>query len=208
MTLRELSRWYTAMAGMAGLLLVISPAVLAVEASVQGTVTGRPGHICSSWGNSTRQLAVIDNPGDDFFQCLGLTTDGDMIKTIHLETHGIAANGRHMAVNETEVTEFPRTVMESRRGAVLDGRPGHDAIVLRGRFPTAPGDMELIISYLYNGLTEDYRGCPIALHWTSGTGWRLVNRLGQPFSHIVIRTREVPIIGMIGIANLEGACPA
>jgi len=24
--------------------------------------------------------------------------------------------------------------------------------------------------------------------------------------HIVVRTREIPVIGMFGIANLEGAC--
>jgi hypothetical protein len=46
----------------------------------------------------------------------------------------------------------------------------------------------------------------MSLDRTPDTGWRLVNSLDQPVSHIVVRLREIPVIGMIGIADLEGAC--
>jgi hypothetical protein len=34
----------------------------------------------------------------------------------------------------------------------------------------------------------------------------LVNRLDQTISHIVVKTRQIPLLGTFGIANLEGAC--
>jgi hypothetical protein len=151
---------------------------------------------------------MIDSSGDDSFQCLGLSVAGDAVTAIRLETHGIASAGQHTDLQPILVAEFPKAVMESRRGAVLDGRPGHDAIVLRGRLPTAPGNMDLVISYLYNGITDEYRSCQLTLRWASDTGWRLTNGSDQVVSHIDIVTRSIPVVGVIGIANLEGACPA
>jgi hypothetical protein len=97
-------------------------------------------------------------------------------------------------------------VIESTRGAVLDGVPGHDAIVLRGRFFAGSGKLELVTSFLYNGFTSEYHSCEITLDRTPVTGWRLVNRLDQTISHIVVKTRQIPLLGTFGIANLEGAC--
>ena len=96
--------------------------------------------------------------------------------------------------------------VESSRGAVLDGVPGHDAIVLRGHVSAPPGKSELVTSYLYNGFTSEYRSCRITLDRTPDAGWRLVDRFDRTISHINVRTREMPLIGAFGIANLEGAC--
>jgi hypothetical protein len=46
----------------------------------------------------------------------------------------------------------------------------------------------------------------MSLDRTPDTGWRLVNSLDQPISHIVVRIRQLPLIGVVGIADLEGAC--
>jgi hypothetical protein len=198
---------YTALAGMAGITLALTLLVVASETGSPAAEPRRPDHACTSFTTSTKQLAMIDSTGDDSFQCLGLSLEGDTVKAIRLETHGIASAGQHTDLQQIEIVEFPKAVMESKRGAVLDGAPGHDAIVLRGHFPTAPGNMPLMISYLYNGVTGEYRSCQLTLGWASETGWRLTNGFDRIVSHIDIITRSVPIVGIIGIASLEGACP-
>jgi hypothetical protein len=64
----------------------------------------------------------------------------------------------------------------------------------------------LVTTFLYNGFTSEYRSCQITLDRTPNAGWRLVNRLDQTVSHIMVKTREIPLIGTFGIATLEGAC--
>lgn len=97
-------------------------------------------------------------------------------------------------------------MLESTRGAVLDGVPGHDAIILHGRMPASAGRVELETSYLYNGISGEYRFFRVALERAPGAGWRLVDSLDRTISRIVVRTRQIPLIGMFGIATLEGAC--
>jgi hypothetical protein len=196
------------LAGMAGFTLALILVVLASDTGSPAAEPSRPDHACTSITTSTKQLAMIDSAGDDSFQCLGLSLEGHTVTAIRLETHGTASAGQHSDLQSIMVAEFPKTMMESPRGAVLDGRPGHDAIVLRGHLPSAPGNIELVISYLYNGMIGEYRSCPLTLRWASDTGWRLTNGVDQTVSHIDIVTRSIPVVGIIGIANLEGACPA
>lgn len=193
---------------MAWFTLALALVILASETGSRAAELSRTRHACTSFTTSTKQLAMIDSTGDDSFQCLGLSLDGNTVTAIRLETHGVASAGQHTDLQPIEIAEFPEAVMESRRGAVLDGRPGHDAIVLRGHFPTAAGNVELVISYLYNGITDEYRSCKLTLRWASDSGWRLTNGFDQMVSHIDIVTRKIPVVGIIGIANLEGACPA
>jgi hypothetical protein len=94
------------------------------------------------------------------------------VRAIRLETHSVADDDRR----QVEIAEFSLAVVESSHGAVLDGVPGDDAIVLQGHFPTPPGRAALTISYLYNGFTGDYRSCPMTLDQARDAGWRLVNR--------------------------------
>ena len=166
----------------------------------------RQGGICANSTGSVQQLAMIEKPGEDNFQCLGVTLEGDAVKAFRLETHSLAARDRDAESAEVKVTEFPLAVVESSRGAVLDGIPGHDAIILRGNLSTPSNQTRLVASYLYNGFTGEYRSCSITLDRTPDTGWRLVNHLDQTVSRIVVRTRDMFVIGPFGIANLDGAC--
>ncbi len=188
--------------------------ILALAAPVPGAIAPgsavaapvRLDRTCGHSTNSMQQLATIDNAGEAKFQCLGLFLEGDRVVAIRLETHDFASSDRRAVAEQVQIAEFPLAVVESSHGAVLDGVPGHDAIILRGHFSRPSGKAELVTIYLYNGFTSEYRSCRITLDRTPDAGWRLVNRLNQVVSHIVVRTREIPVIGTFGIANLEGAC--
>lgn len=181
-------------------------AALAIVGAPLLTATGpavardRQAEICTNSTDSIQQLAKIEKPGDKSFQCLGVTFEGDAVKALRLETH------RWAETEEVKVTEFPLAEVESSRGAVLDGIPGHDAIILRGNLSKPSNKTQLIASYLYNGFTGEYRSCSITLDRTPNAGWRLVNYLDQTVSRIVVRTRDMFVIGPFGIANLDGAC--
>jgi hypothetical protein len=202
MTIGRLIKFATALAGAA---LV----VLAGQSAQAGIGTERPAgraegqHACSNSTHSMRQLAMIDHTSDGGFQCLGVSVEGDTVQAIRLERHSFNPD---TGIEQIKIVEYPTTTVDSRRGAVIDGVPGHDAIVLRGHFSHPSGTGKLEISYLFNGITGEFRTCQMALGRTANAGWRLVNRLEQPISLIGVRIREVPVIGVVGIANLEGAC--
>jgi hypothetical protein len=177
-----------------------SPVLAGIGADSPLRAPSRPDLTCSRSTSSTRQLAMIDSTSEGGFQCLGVSLEGHTVKAIRLEAH------RFAAARQIKVTEFPPATVESNRGAVLDGIPGHDAIVLHGNFSTPSGRPVLELSFLYNGITGEYRTCQLSLDQTPDTGWRLVNSRDQPVSHIVVRIRQLPVIGIVGIADLEGAC--
>jgi hypothetical protein len=158
---------------------------------------------CTRSTDTIKQLAVIEKPSDDSFQCLGVSLQGDTIKAIRLETHSLAST---VDAERVVVAEFPPAVVESSRGAVLDGVPGFDAIILQGNLSTPSTKKELVTSFLYNGFTGEYRKCQIALDRAPDVGWRLVNRFDQTISRIVVKTRQMPVIGDFGIETLDGAC--
>ena len=179
---------------------ICSPVRAGIGADSPLRAPNRPDLTCTRSTVATRQLAMIDSSSDGGFQCLGVSLEGRTVTGIRLEAHRLAA------AQPVRVIEFSATTVASNHGAVLDGIPGHDAIILRGNFETASGRPELTISFLYNGMTGEYHTCRMTLDRTPEAGWRLVNSLDQPVSHIVVRIREVPVLGMIGIADLEGAC--
>jgi hypothetical protein len=189
----------------AGLVVVAAVACLPVFSARAGAIS-QPQSSCARSTERLKQLAMIENVEEGSFQCLGVALEGGSVKALHVETHHFANRERHPDTEQVKVEDFSRDVIESSRGAVLDGVPGHDAIVLRGRFTEPSGRLDLVTSYLYNGFTSEYHSCRIALDRSPAAGWRLVDRLDQPISHIVVRTRQMPLIGMFGIANLEGAC--
>ena len=192
-----------ALAGVAAVMLAVSP-VFAANGSRE--VAGQAGESCARSTTVLKQLAMIDNATDGSFQCLGVSLDGDAVKAIRIETHSFASAARRKDSERVKIEDFSRAVVESNRGAVLDGVPGHDAIILSGHFSTLPGKSRLVTTFLYNGFTSEYRSCAITLDGTPNTGLRLVNGLDQPISHIMVKTREIPLLGTFGIANLEGAC--
>jgi hypothetical protein len=166
----------------------------------------RTDQTCSISTNSIKQLAVIDKTSEGGFQCLGVFVDGDRVISVRLERHSVTSTSGQPASEQVRILEFPASTIDSIHGAVIDGIPGHDAIVLRGHFRTSPGKAELVLSYLFNGFTGEFHSCPVTIDSTPETGWRLINRFDQTISHIAVKLRQIPVIGTVGIADLEGAC--
>lgn len=161
---------------------------------------------CNTGSATVQQLAAIFNTRDDNFQCLGVKVDGAVITALRVESHRLVARGGATVSDHVEIDEFPVAQIESRQGAVLDGAKGHDAVIVQGRVPPAGGDVELVTSFLYNGLTGEYRSCRVTLDRRADAAWHLVNQYNETVSRIVVRTRNIPVLGTIGIADLEGAC--
>jgi len=197
------SLWWTS--GTAALVLAGCLAFAAIDLRAPAAATSRPNETCAETPGSLQQLATIDNADDGSYQCLGLTFKGDAVEAIRLETHRVASAAGYPQA-DVKIAEFPVAVVESSHGAVLDGVPGHDAIILQGHFSTPPQTADLVTSFLYNGFTGEYRSCHITLGRVPDDGWRLVNQLDQTISHVLVATRRIPLFGTFGIANLEGAC--
>jgi hypothetical protein len=192
--------------GLIGLCLAGVPSIAAIGSAEAPSRSGQPQKSCAISTGSVHHLVTIDNALDGSFQCLGLSVEHGTVVAFRLETHHVSASGRPGAAADVSTEEFPLAVVDSNHGAVLDGVPGHDAIILRGHFPKAPETVELVTSYLYNGFTNEYRSCPVTLDREPNGGWRLLNRFNQIVSHIAVRTRQMPVIGAFGIADLEGVC--
>jgi hypothetical protein len=212
------SRWRrTVLAGLAGTVLAGSLVLAAtrpehseaaprIEHSV--TAPGRPDLGCTASTHSIKQLAMIDNTSEGGFQCLGVSVEGGAVKAVRLERHSLTSSSGQPVAERVRILEYPAATVDSAHGATIDGIPGHDAIVLRGHFPPSPGKAEFEMSYLFNGFTGEFHSCPVVIDSSPETGWRLINRFNQTVSHIVVSIRQVPMIGTIGIADLEGACTA
>jgi hypothetical protein len=191
---------------------VALPAALALAfctAQAEPLVSAMPKHqgfTCARSTDAIQQLATIESEAEARFQCLGVSVQGETVKALRLETHSFAPGQGHADLEQVVVAEFLPAVVEGSHGAVLDGVPGHDAIILQGNLSMPQGKIRLFTSYLYNGFTGEYRTCQITLDRTPDEGWRLFNRYAQTISHIVIKTRQIPVIGAFGIASLEGAC--
>jgi hypothetical protein len=191
---------------MATLVLASSPAPAMGVREARAATTVIPPRICTNSSPSLQQLAVIDTTGDADYQCLGVLLESGAIRAIRLETHHFVATGPPPGLDQVKIEEFPPAIFESSRGAVLDGIPGHDAIVLRGQVATPPGRLALVVSFLYDGFTGEYHDCGIAIVPSPDIGWHLVDRFDQTIFDIEVRTRRIPLIGVFGIANLDGAC--
>jgi len=196
----------TTLAGIAVLALAASPMPGAVSPVEAAAAPAWSTGTCPGPTAATKQLARIDKTGVRDFQCVGVFMLGGAIKAIRVETHSFTPDGGQPEQEQVRTEDFSRAVIESSRGAVLDGVPGHDAIVLRGHFATPAGQADLVTSFLYNGFTGEYRNCRIMLDRASGGGWRLVDRFDQTVTHILVKTRLLPLLGAFGIADLEGAC--
>jgi hypothetical protein len=161
--------------------------------------------VCSN-SEKVQFLAKISNTRDNDVQCLGIKLDGNAIEALQVETHRLVAASDATIADHVKVAEFPVAQIESQQGAVLDGAQGHNAVILQGHASPSGSNVELVTSYLYNGLTGEYRSCRVTLDHSADAAWRLVNQYNETVSRIVVRTRSVPLLGTIGIANLDGAC--
>jgi hypothetical protein len=196
----------TILAGMIAVALASCPVLAAAGSESPPASPGQPSRTCANSTDAIKQLAVLTKAGNGDFQCLGVVLDGNAVKEIRVETHSFASPGQPPGQEQIKVDEYPQTMIEGDHGAVLDGVPGHDAIILRGHFPPPLGKAKLVFSYLYNGFTSDYHSCEITLGQAADSSWHLANQLDQTITHIIVRTRRLPLIGDYGIANLEGAC--
>jgi hypothetical protein len=147
----KLTQPFTALAGVTALVIAISPVMAGFGDEHPAATSDRSIEACSNSTRSIRQLAVIDHTSDGGFQCIGVFVAGDRVKAIRLERHGFAPKGGRLGAEQIKILEFAPIIADTPQGVVIDGVPGHDAIVLRGRFAT-PEDMgELVLSYLWNG---------------------------------------------------------
>lgn len=184
---------------------MLSCALIAALFSLGGTADAAPSHaVCASASAAVQPIAEVDNTRDGNFHCLGVSLVGGRIAALRVESHKFNSVYRRVA-EEVNVAEFPVAQIESSRGAVLDGEPGHDAIIVQGHF-TAAGRAELVTRYLYDGFTGEYRSCSFAIDRAPDSHWQLVNGDNRAVSTILVRTRQVPLFGTVGIATLEGAC--
>jgi hypothetical protein len=179
--------------------IVLAPivALAVISADVKATVRAASGVVCTD-GPDVRQLSYIVNSRDRAVQCFGIVLANDTITAIRIENH--------LSAERILVTDFPVARIESERGAVLDGRPGHDAIILKGRFGPGSAGAALVIRYLHNGVTNEYRQCAVSIEQGPQGGWRLLNARHENVSSIAVETWALPLIGVVGIATLDGAC--
>jgi hypothetical protein len=155
-------------------------------------------------GPHVRQLSRVVNSRDRNFECLGITVADGAIVAVRFERHDAKIEPHASDIGSTE---YPTALIESPNGAVLDGTPGHDAIILRGRFRRPSTGGEFVIRYLYNGITNEWRQCVVSIHRSPADEWHLFDALHRTVSIVTVKMmRTVPFLGAVGIATLAGAC--
>jgi hypothetical protein len=182
--------------------LVALTAILSVLAAPSDAAP--TGAACRFGGASAQLLATVVNTRDSQVHCLGLDVDAQRnITDIRIESHdGNDAGGG------VRLKRVPVATVASAYGAVLDGKPGHDALILQGPIKAATRSARLVIRYLHNGITGEFRSCAVKLDQNAAGDWTLVDAQDRVVSRIVVKTWKVPILGTVGIDTLEGACAA
>jgi hypothetical protein len=154
---------------------------------------------CRGAAGAVQPLAMVRNTHDHNYQCLGLRLDTRAnVTAIRFESHRSDGHNTNR--------EFSLAEVASHRGAVLDGRPGHDAVILRGRITARTTSAVLTLEFLHNGLTDEYRHCSFSLDRDGYDRWHLLDARGRSQSLIVVETWSVPLIGTIGIHDVRGIC--
>jgi hypothetical protein len=196
-------RW-TALAGLLG----FSVAPLASAASLDALARSIEDRACAARTATIHPLAVVRNTRNRDFSCLGLIVDaGAMPVAIRFEVHHRRPPaGDRQPSPQIEVKEFDRDLIASSKGAVLDGQPGHDAVILQGALPGRAGAAPLAVRYLYNGITGEWRQCGITLRLGAERHWQLANAVYETVPEVLVRTWSLPVLGTAGIETLDGIC--
>jgi len=161
---------------------------------------------CASRSAAVQPLAKILNTRDASFDCLGLSVDARAeITGIRFEKHAAGA-GLRPAPALADVREFAPAEVASARGAVLDGTPGHDAVLLHGEIDTGRATVPLTVTFLHNGLTGEYRACAASLDRGADGAWHLSDARHRRIAQVVVETWRLPVIGVVGIDQLRGLC--
>lgn len=190
--------------------VLAAAAILALRGAL-GDARSEPaaGLGCSPAPPSVQQIAKITNTRDRNFHCLGVAVDRQAnITAIRFETHefDVDRQSRASASRNVKVREFAPRDIGSDKGVVLDGRPGHDAVILQGEIVEGRSSDGLVVKFLYNGLTNQFRECRIALKRGQDVGWRLVDAQNHPVPLVVVETWSLPLVGTVGIKTLQGLC--
>ena len=166
---------------------------------MSGLVSASAAADCRGTSGAVQSLATIVNTYGRDYQCLGVVMDaGANIIAIRFESHRPDGNDSSRDFSPAEVA--------SDRGAVLDGRPGHDAVILRGRIAAGTNSAALTLDFLRNGLTGDYAHCGFSLDRDADNRWHLFDARGRPESLIVVETWSLPLVGTVGIDDVRGLC--
>lgn len=190
---------------------VLAAAAILVLRGALGDARSEPaaGLGCSSGSASVQQIAKITNTRDRNFHCLGVAVDRQSnITAIRFETHEFDADrqSRGSAPHRVKVREFSPSDIASEKGVVLDGAPGHDAVILQGNIVEGRSSDQLVVKFLYNGLTDQFRECRVALKRGGDVGWHLVNADNRRVPLVVVETWSLPLVGTVGIKTLQGLC--
>jgi hypothetical protein len=183
------------------------PASSAVEAAAPNPiVSAAMSDGCASAVSGVQSLAKVVSTRDANYHCLGVSVDGSAnILGIRFETHEMATTRRQVP-RPVRVKEFAPIDVASEHGAVLDGTPGHDAVILQGRIVAGSPVASLVIRFLHNGITGEFQECPIRLDRREDGNWHLVNDHDQDVSTVLVKTWSLPIVGTVGIETLAGIC--
>lgn len=166
---------------------------------------------CGRGSASLQPILKIINTRDANFDCVAVTLDERAnIRAFRFEKHDgdVARRPPNAAPANIHTRDVTPAEMASDRGAVLDGVPGHDAVMLRGDLEPAQSSVPLVLSFLYNGFTGEYRACNTTLTRGPDRRWRLIDGEQRPISLVVVKTRVLPLIGTVGIETLQGICAA
>jgi len=173
----------------------------ASAASLDALARSLPDRACAARTAAIHPLAIVRNTRDRDFSCLGLVIDAEARPVaVRVEVH---RSGR---APQIEVKEFDRDLIASSRGVVLDGEPGHDAVILQGALPGGASTAPLAVRYLYNGITGEWRQCAITLRLGAERRWQLEDAVAETVPEVLVRTWSLPVIGTVGIATLDGIC--
>ena len=184
--------------GMAILLLVLAGTLAIAPARAREAAGGA----CERASPELQPLAKVVNTRDLTYHCLGVSVDARAeITAIRFETHAPAEAGI------ARVRSFTPDEIARTQGVVLDGTPGHDAVILQGDIIPGQPRTTLQLKFLHNGITGEFYQCAVTLDRTAGTPWRLANARPGTFPVVVVRTWAVPLFGTIGIDTVEGICP-
>lgn len=192
---------------------LVATALLAATGGARPETQSEPmmGPDCTALSREVQQLAKIVNTRNGDYHCLGARVDKQQnIISLRFETHragaGPSGEGRGSNLATVQVRDFTPQQIASPYGVVLDGTPGHDAVLLQGRIVGGAVEQALLVRFLHNGLTGEFRACPVTLDRDEGAIWFLQNARRQEVSLIVVKTWSLPLIGAVGIDTMQGIC--
>lgn len=152
---------------------------------------------------TTQKLGIITNDLDPSVSTMNVALDpARQVEGIYIETD------KHDAEPPTMTHEFyPTRDIESSDGVTLDGDATHRAVILQGPIDSKQGRADLVVTYLYNGITGSYRQCQVKMSRSSQDEWSLVNAYtGQVIQEI--RTLTWSMFGQtLGISTIQNVCP-